>query len=123
LKTCNTVPATANVHAQASARFASPPAQIAAGGSRHRQARQHRVAIGPAAVRARLSHHDLHAEASGNKRRLVGMVVAILADDFLQPHHVCLRLRDDPGDAGEIETPIHADAPVNVVAGDRHRGS
>src|SRR5207237_1282894 len=62
-----------DVDAQAAARLATAPAQVAARGARDGKPRQHRVAVRPASVRARLAHHERHAETIGEERGLVGV--------------------------------------------------
>src|SRR3989442_1544594 len=112
-----------HVHAQAAARLAQAVAQVVADGADHGQPREHGVAVDAGAVRARLAHHQLHAELAREVRGLVGRRhdVAVLADDLLQPHDVGIHLRDDDADAVEVPAAVQTDAPGDVVGGDGDR--
>jgi hypothetical protein len=111
----------AEIHAQTAPRLAAVAGQVAAQRREHRQPREHGVAVGAAAERARLAHHDGHAELRGQVGRLVGVPHAVGPHDFLQADDVGVDLPDHPGDAIDVAAPVEPDATMDVVAGGDQR--
>ena len=72
-------------------------------------------------MRARLAHHEVHAELGSEVRCLVRVRCAVLADHLLQPRDVGRDLGDHVGDAVEVEPAVEADAAVDVVGEHRER--
>src|SRR2546428_125085 len=112
-------PLDVEVHPQGPAGLARAPRQVAALRAEDGHAREHGVAVGPRAVRARHAHDERHAELQREVRPLVAGFPARLADHFLEPDHVGRRLCDHVGDPVEVQAAVEADAPVDVVAHDR----
>ena len=96
---------------------------VVAGGADHGQPCEHGVAVDAGAIRARLAHHQLHAELARQVGGLIGRRhhVAVLADDLLQTDDVRIHLRDDDADAVEVAAAIETDAAMDVVGGDGDR--